>query len=123
MSVTRRPIVLSALAIAGVGMAAGIAVEAPRLLRKRIHSPYDDITGQIPDQDQAAKVGRTVIASLGKFEAAKAANSLRTRNGTLAELAKADLKQGKMLEAGGWVLPESLALACAIVADQTEETG
>jgi hypothetical protein len=123
MSVTRRPLVLSALALIGVGIAGGIAVEAPRLLRKRIHSPYDDITDQISDQEQAVKVGDAVIAKLGTFDAAKSANELRVRKGSLADMAKADIADGKTLEAGGWVLPESLALACAILADQTKRVG
>ncbi len=58
MSVTRRPLVLSALALIGVGIAGGIAVEAPRLLRKRINSPYDDITDQLLDQEKAAQCRR-----------------------------------------------------------------
>lgn len=123
MSVTRRPLVLSALALIGVGIAGGIAVEAPRLLRKRIRSPYDDITDQISDQEQAVKIGNAVIAKLGAFDVAKSANALRVRKGSLMELAKADIAAGKMLEAKGWVLPESLALACAILADQAKRTG
>lgn len=123
MSVTRRPLVLSALALIGVGIAGGIAVEAPRLLRKRIHSPYDDITDQISDQEQAVKVGDAVIAKLDGFDAAHSANELRVRKGSLADMAKADIEAGKMLEARGWVLPESLALACAILADQTKRAG
>lgn len=123
MSVTRRPLVLSALALIGVGIAGGIAVEAPRLLRKRIHSPYDDITDQISDQEQAVKVGDAVIAKLGSFDAAKSANALRVRKGSLMEMANADIAAGKTLEAKGWVLPKSLALACAILADQTRRVG
>ncbi len=123
MSVTRRPLVLSALALIGVGIAGGIAVEAPRLLRKRIHSPYDDITDQISDQEQAVKVGDAVIAKLGTFDVAKSANALRVRKGSLLDMAKADITAGRMLEAKGWVLPESLALACAILADQTRRVG
>jgi hypothetical protein len=118
MSVTRRPLVLSALALIGVGIAGGIAVEAPRLLKRRIHSPYDDIIGQLADQEQAVTVGKAVIARLGAFDAAKTANALRTRKGTLADMAKADMAAGQMLEANGWVLPRALALACAILADQ-----
>lgn len=123
MNVARRPLVLSALALIGVGIAGGVAVEGPRLLKTRIHSPYDDIIGQLADEDQAAKVGRAVIAKLGTFDAAKAANALRVRKGTLAEMARADLAAGHTLEAGGWVLPESLALACAILSDQMRRTG
>lgn len=123
MSVTRRPLVLSALALIGVGIAGGIAVEAPRLLRKRIRSPYEDITDQLDDQEQAAKVGYAVIAKLGTFDAAKSANALRVRKGTLADMAKADLAAGHMLEANGWVLPQSMALACAVLADQVKRTG
>lgn len=123
MSVTRRPLVLSALALIGVGIAGGIAVEAPRLLKKRIHSPYDDITDQISDQEQAVKVGDAVIAKLGTFDAAKSANMLRVRKGSLMDMAKVDIAASKTLEAKGWVLPESLALACAILADQTRRVG
>jgi hypothetical protein len=123
MSVTRRPLVLSALALIGVGIAGGIAVEAPRLLRKRIRSPYDDITDQFSDQEQAVKVGDAVIATLGTFDVAKSANALRVRKGSLTDMAKADIAAGRMLEAKGWVLPESLALACAILADQAKRTG
>ena len=123
MSVTRRPLVLSALALIGVGIAGGIAVEAPRLLRKRIRSPYDDITDQFSDQEQAVKVGDAVIATLGTFDVAKSANALRVRKGSLTDMAKADIAAGRMLEAKGWVLPESLALACAILADQTRRVG
>jgi hypothetical protein len=123
MSVTRRPLVLSALALIGVGIAGGIAVEAPRLLRKRIRSPYDDITDQFSDQEQAVKVGDAVIATLGTFDVAKSANALRVRKGSLTDMAKADIAAGKTLEAKGWVLPESLALACAILADQTRRVG
>ena len=123
MSVTRRPLVLSALALIGVGIAGGIAVEAPRLLKKRIHSPYDDITDQLADQDQAIKVGRAVIAKDRDFDAAKSANVLRIRKGTLADMAKADIKAGRTREANGWVLPESLPLVCAILAAQAARTG
>lgn len=123
MSVTRRPLVLSALALIGVGIAGGIAVEAPRLLKRRIHSPYDDIIGQLADEDQASRVGKAVVAKLGTFDAAKSANALRTRNGSLAEMAKADIDAGHTLEAGGWVLPQSLAIACALLADQVRRTG
>jgi hypothetical protein len=38
-------------------------------------------------------------------------------------MAKADIEAGKTLEAGGWVLPQSLALACAILADQARRVG
>lgn len=123
MSVARRPLVLSALALIGVGIAGGIAVEAPRLLRKRIHSPYDDITDQLVDQEKAAVVGKAVLAKLDSFDAAKSANALRVRKGTLLDMAKADLAAGHTLEANGWVLPQSLALACAVLADQMPRTG
>lgn len=123
MSIARRPVMLSALALLGVGMAAGIAVEASRLLRKRIRSPYEDITDQIADQKRAIELGRAVIAKLGHFDSARAANRLRIRKGTLAELAREDLKRSRLLEARGWVLPESLALASAILADQAGRTG
>lgn len=119
MKLTRRPVVLSALALIGLGVAGGIAVEAPRLLRRRVRSPYDDITDQLEQETAAVTVGKAVLAGRSDFAAAKTANSLRARNGTLARMAHEDSTHGRMLEAGGWVLPQSLALACALLADQT----
>lgn len=118
MKLTRRPVVVSALALIGLGIAGGVAVEAPRLLRRRARSPYDDITDQLPRETAALAVGRAALARQGAFDAAKTANSLRARNGTLARMAHEDSAHGQMLEAGGWVLPQSLGLACALLADQ-----
>ena len=88
-----------------------------------MHSPYDDIIGQLEDHTQAAKVGDAVIAGLREFDAAKSANALRTHKATLAQMAKADLDEGRLIEAGGWVLPQTLAVACALVADQARRVG
>lgn len=123
MNVARRPLVLSALALIGVGIAGGIAVEAPRLLRRRIRSPFDDITNQLTDPDRAIAVGQAVLKTEPGFDAARVANALRVRKGSLADLCHADLAAGRLREAEGWVLPESLALACTILADQAARTG
>lgn len=123
MKLTRRPVVVSALALIGLGIAGGIAVEAPRLLRRRARTPFDDITDQLPREDAAVTVGKAVIAGQRDFGAEKTANALRARSGSLVRMARQDCARGHMLEAGGWVMPQSLALACAVLADQTGPAG
>ncbi len=118
MKLTRRPVVVSALALIGLGVAGGIAVEAPRLLRRRVRSPYDDITDQLGQEAASVTVGKAVLAGQRDFDAAKTTNALRARNGSLARMAHEDSVRGRMLEADGWVLPQSLGLACAVLADQ-----
>jgi len=123
MKLTRRPVVVSALALIGLGVAGGIAVEAPRLLRRRARTPFDDITDQLPREDVAVTVGKAVLADQHDFGATKTANVLRARSGSLVRMAREDCAHGQMLEAGGWVLPQSLALACAVLADQAGSAG
>jgi len=110
--------------VAGGGIAAALGAAAlgltlPRLLRRR-YAPtaYDDLLSQLVDRDAAMRVGQAVRENLSSFNEAKAARELRQRfeQRNLAEVMDADVAEGRIAEAGGWVVPQSLAELCALAA-------
>lgn len=114
--VTRRNALIGA-AIAVV--LAGGAIETTRLLAKRhAPSPYDDLLAKLDDRDADAQIGEAVLADLGPFDANAAAAGLRPKlaqTGLLTAVQQ-DAAGGRLLEAQGWVLPETLGLLCALAA-------
>lgn len=111
--------------VAGGGIAAALGATAlgltlPRWLGRRYApTPYDDLLAALVDRDAAAQVGTVARASLPAFSARAAARELRQRfeQRNLAEVIDADIKQGRMAEVGGWVLPDSLAQLCTLAVD------
>jgi len=109
-------------AVAAVAAVGAIAVglrEFRRLLAPpRKPTPYDDLLAKINDRDDAAELGKYVIASMPHFNAGSAADVVRARlkNKTLSELLVREASTGRMVEVGGWIVPESLALVCALAA-------
>jgi hypothetical protein len=115
-AVTRRIVIVGAAAVAVAGLA---VVEGPKLLRKRhAPSPYDDLLDKLDDRDACAQVGEEVLAGRAGFDPAKVAADLRQRLRfhRLSSACTEDAATGKMAEAGGWVLPETLAFLCALAA-------
>ena len=107
--VTRRSL-FAAGGIAVAGAAGGWFV-----FRKRYpHSAYDDILAQIPDRDDAVRTGQAVLRDIHGFDAKTAAMRLRAR--PLSEAMLDDAAKGNLVELHGWVLPQSLAFACALAA-------
>ncbi|MDR3526403.1 MAG: hypothetical protein P4L57_03920 [Rhizomicrobium sp.] len=108
--------------LVGVGTAAvvaGVGYEATRVLRKRYApSPYDDLLAKLDDRDGSAQIGEAVLAEVDDFDAKAVAAQLRAKlvQSSLADLATADAAAERLLEAHGWVLPQSLALLCALAA-------
>jgi hypothetical protein len=113
---TRRQAVIGGglLAVAAVA-----ALEGPRLLRKRYApSSYDDLLALLDDRDADAQLGEAVLADRDEFNANAVADRLRARIAKLplADVMVEDAVQGRVTEADGWVLPETLALLCALAA-------
>lgn len=111
--------------VAGGGIAAALGATAlgltlPRWLGRRYApTPYDDLLASLVDRDAAAQVGAVARVSLPTFSARAAARELRQRfeQRNLAEVVDADIKQGRMAEVGGWVLPDSLVQLCTLSVD------
>ncbi len=107
--------------IAGGGAAAVIAagVGGRLLLRKRYApSPYDDLLALLEDRDAAAQIGETVLAEVDEFEPTAMAEQLRKHiaGRPLSVVTAEDAADARIVEGGGWVLPETLALICALAA-------
>jgi hypothetical protein len=116
VKITRRNALLAGGGAAAI-LAAGLGGRF--LLRKRhAPSPYDDLLSLLDDRDADAQIGETVLAEVEEFEPKAMADELRTRLGgrPLAAVLVEDTVQNRVVEAGGWVLPETLGLLCALAA-------
>jgi hypothetical protein len=113
---TRRGILIGA---GGAAVLAAAAFEGSRLLCKRYApSPYDDLLALLDDRDADAQIGEAVLADIDDFDPKTVSASLRERIGKrpLAQIMIEDVSDGRVLEANGWVMPETLALLCALAA-------
>jgi hypothetical protein len=111
---TRRNILIGA---GGAAVAAGAGYEVSRLLRKHYApSPYDDLLALLDEREAAARIGSAV--ELGDYDVKTAAAYLRVRlkDSTLSAAMAQDAADGRLVEAHGWVLPETLGLLCALAA-------
>lgn len=116
MKITRRRALIAG---GGIVAVAAAGVGGRMLLRKRYApSPYDDLLDLLEDRDAAAQIGETVLAEVEEFEPKTLADELRTRiaKRPLAVVMAEDATEGRVVEGGGWVLPETLGLLCALAA-------
>ena len=104
---------LAAVAIAAIG---GAAYKFHIFAKRYAPTPYDDLLGQIVDREPAARLGAAVLHTMPGFKIQKLAADLRRPGHELARNAKLDSGQNRLFEAGGWVLPESVALYAALAA-------
>jgi hypothetical protein len=114
--VTRRQALIGTAMV--VGAAAG-GVGGRMLLRKRYApTPYDDLIALVEDRDGAAQIGETLLAKLKDFEPVTLAADMRRRIAArpLPTVLTEDASKARLVEAGGWVLPETLGLICALAA-------
>ena len=111
---TRRSVAIGGGIAVALGLAA-VGVNAPRWFRAK--TAYDDLLAKLIDRDAAETVGHAVIGS-ATLDTREVAADLRQRIGTrsLAEVAKEDLAQNRLIEARGWVLPQTVGLLCVVAA-------
>lgn len=116
--ISRRPFLIGALAAAGAAAIGGI-YEAG-LFRGRPAGPYGDVLEPLDDLADAPIVGRAYLADTKNFDAKAAATQLRARlqHQSFSDVLSADIAGDRLAEAGRWVLPESLAVACALAASK-----
>lgn len=82
-------------------------------------TPYDDLLHQITDREPAAMLGRSVIKTMPRLDVPALAARLRQPGLALQKRARGDAEAGRVVEAGGWILPESVALYAALAAQFT----
>ena len=75
-------------------------------------TPYDDLLHQIVDREPAARLGR----SMARADVAAVAGKLRQPGFALSKRARSDAAGGRVVEAGGWIVPETVALYASLAA-------
>jgi hypothetical protein len=114
----RRTLLLGGTALAAAAAAGGAAWKL-RLFRKRYPpTPYDDVLARLMDREWAEKFGAQALRTMPDFAPAAAAARLRATLGTgsLEAAALREAQAGQLLEAGHWLVPESVALIAALAA-------
>lgn len=111
---SRRSVTLGGIAVAAAAAVGGAIYEAPRLFKHRASGEYADLVNRLDDTEAAAAVGRSVAAD----NLHEIASDIRAqlKKHPLSGLLAQDAADGKLAEAGGWVLPATLALLCAMAA-------
>ena len=106
---------IAGMVAAGAAVAAGLYRFTDLFVKHYAPTPYDDVLAQLVDRQQAVKLGAAVP---GKLDAKSLAAQLRDRlkSGGLTAAAESDVAAGRLLEADGWLLPESVALLSALAA-------
>ena len=115
---TRRPLLKGLAGAAGLAVAGAAFFEGRKLFGPHHPpSPYDDLIAQLPDRDNAARIGQAWLGQ-HQFDATRTAAVLRAKLEThsLAAVLETDLVQAHMAETRGWVLPETLVALCALTA-------
>jgi hypothetical protein len=110
--------VLLATAGGGVLVAAALGYEAVRLIGRRPPSPYDDLLSLLPDRGAAAQVGLAYLSEHPRFDVAAVTHALRKEIGhrPLASVLRDEIAQFHLVEAGHWLMPNTLVLLSALAA-------
>lgn len=110
----KRRTLIGGVAAVAVAVAAGLYRFTDLIVKHYPPTPYDDVLNKISDRDQAARLGAKVTAP---GDAGALAARLRVAvPGRLQTAAQADIAAGRMVEADGWLVPESVALMAALAA-------
>jgi hypothetical protein len=75
---------------------------------------YDDLLHQIVDRRPASQLGVVAAKAMPGFDISKLAAKLRQPGFGLSRRARDDAADGRVMEVGGWIVPESVALYSAL---------
>jgi hypothetical protein len=115
---TRRKIVAGMAGGAAVVLGAALYRFTGLFASRYPPTPYDDVLARLINREQAAKLGAAALRGMPGFSAARAAARLRAAFGAggLSVAATIDVVNGRIMEANGWLLPQSVALLAALAA-------
>ncbi|HEX2594192.1 MAG TPA: hypothetical protein VHL34_22010 [Rhizomicrobium sp.] len=119
---TRRPVLLGLGAI-GVAAIAGITADLVGPKHRRATGPYADLINLTGYPAAAEIVGKDLAATMRTGKGVsndKLAQELRTTiaRSTLPAVMAADVASNTLLEASGWLMPQTLAEICYLAAPQ-----
>ena len=104
---------LAALAVAAIG---GAAWKFHIFGKHYPPTPYDDLLNQIVEREPAATLGREARRAIPDFNLQNLAADLRRPGRELMRRAPLDAGENRLMEANGWVLPQSVGLYAALAA-------
>jgi len=116
--IARRPFLLGAFAVLAAIAGTGVLLETPTARRNRAVFFHGNLLGLLDDRDDARLIGASVLKGLKGFDVHETTRLLGGRIGkrALGDVLVGDAVAGRLGDAGGWVLPETLALLCALAA-------
>ena len=104
---------VAAVVAAGAAVTAGLYRFTDLFVTHYAPTPYDDLLTRLTDRREAAKLGAQLKGSFDvTAQSARLRDTFRKKDLTAA--ANADIAAGHMVEVGGWVLPETVALLSAL---------
>ena len=117
MTVSRRAVGFgaAALAVVGAGMIGVRRIFGPWYAP----TPYDDLLHQITDREAAALFGTEAAKTMPRLDVAALAAKLRRPGFALKERARGDAQAGRLMEAGGWLVPETVGFYGALAVQFT----
>ena len=101
----KRRDILAGVVAAGAAVAAGVYRFTDLVVKHYAPTPYDDLLHQIVDRRPAAALGKV----LPRPDVAALAAQLRQPGFALGRRARTDAAAGRVVEAHGWIVPESVA--------------
>jgi len=119
--ITRRSVTIGGAVAIGAAIVAGGIFEIPKFIRRRARGHYADLVNRLDDPGQAALVGKAVETgrpdgTTPSLEDSAANIRLELKGQALPDLLARDVASGELTEAGGWVLPATLATLCSMAA-------
>ncbi|HWY60303.1 MAG TPA: hypothetical protein VNW15_00230 [Rhizomicrobium sp.] len=114
MTVSRRVVGFGAavLAVVGAGTIGVRRIFGPWYAP----TPYDDLLHQIVDREPAALFGAEAAKTMPHLDVAALAARLRQPGFALSRRARGDAEAGRVAEAGGWLVPETVVFYSALAA-------
>ena len=109
----RRTVIGGAVMAAGAA-AAGLYRFTDIFVKHYAPTPYDDVLAQLVDRQEAVKLGARMTGA--GTPAALAAQLRGTLKDGLAAAVAADAAAGRVVEADGWVVPQSVARLAMLAA-------
>lgn len=110
----KRRTLIAGTGVAGAAVLAGLYRFTDLVVKHYPPTPYDDVLNQIVDREEAIRLG---AHATGLGDAPTLAARLRARlGGGVRAAVEADLAAARLVEVGGWLVPETVALMAALAA-------
>jgi len=111
----KRRNLIAGVAAAGAALTAGLYRFTDLFMKHYPPTPYDDVLAALADRALAARIGALVAGAPAPAALAAQLRALLKPDG-LAGAVRSDLAADRLVEVGGWLMPQSVALLSALAA-------